>query len=62
MPLRFMAIHSTQQAWERSVAGTLDGIPVRFPDLGTLVKNKKASGRSKDLADVEELENVTKRS
>lgn len=50
-----------QDAWERSVTGSLDGIPVRFPDLGTLLKNKRASGRIKDLADVEELEKVSKR-
>jgi hypothetical protein len=47
-----------QDAWERAVAGSLDGIPVRFPDIGTLLKNKRASGRKKDLADVDELERV----
>ncbi len=48
------------EVWERAVSASLDGLPVRFPDLGSLLKNKKASGRAKDLADVEELEKVTK--
>ena len=49
------------QAWETAVAGSLDGIPVRFLDRRSLLKNKRASGRTKDLADVEELEKVAKR-
>ena len=47
-----------QQAWDQSVLSNLDGLPVRFPDLETLLKNKRASARIKDLADVEELEKV----
>jgi len=50
-----------EQAWERAVSGNLDGIPVKVIDLGTLIANKRASGRGKDLADVEELEKVAKR-
>jgi len=49
------------EAWDRALTGSLDGVPVRFLDLGTLLENKRASGRSKDLADVVELENVAKR-
>ena len=49
-----------EEAWGRSITGTLDGLPVRFPDLGSLLMNKRASGRAKDLADVEELEKVAK--
>lgn len=45
-------------AWQRAVPGELDGIPVRFPDLQVLLDNKRAAGRAKDLADVEELEKV----
>jgi len=33
---------------------------VRFPDFRSLLKNKRASGRPKDLADVDELEKVVK--
>lgn len=46
------------EAWGGAVGGSLDGVPVRFPDIGSLLKNKRASGRMKDLADVEELEKV----
>jgi hypothetical protein len=34
----------------------LDGIPIPVISLADLLKNKRASGRLKDLADVEELE------
>lgn len=51
---------SFEEAWKRSIYGELDGIPVRFPDIDSLLKNKRASGRAKDLADVEELEKATK--
>lgn len=47
--------------WRQAVPGQLDGIPVRFPDLDSLLNNKRASGRAKDIADVEELEKVTGR-
>ena len=49
-----------EEAWERAISGSLDGLPVQFPDLRSLLKNKRASGRAKDLADVEELEKVSK--
>lgn len=34
----------------------IDGVPVSFIDLENLKKNKKATGRHQDLADVENLE------
>jgi hypothetical protein len=43
-----------EDVWERAIVAEIDGLPVRFPDLGSLLKNKRASGRTKDLADVEE--------
>ncbi len=43
-------------AWKRRVAGTLDGIPVQFIDKDLLLKNKRAAGRPKDLADADALE------
>ncbi|HSR66707.1 MAG TPA: hypothetical protein VLU25_02105 [Acidobacteriota bacterium] len=49
------------EAWEDSVAGELDGLPVRFPSRDSLLRNKRASGRAKDLADVEELERVAQK-
>ena len=45
-----------EEAWAASVEGELDGLPVRFPDLSSLLRNKKAAGRPKDLADADELE------
>lgn len=44
-----------------SVGGNLDGLAVRFPSLEVLLRNKRASGRPKDLADVHELEQVARR-
>ena len=35
---------------------SLDGVEVNFIDLANLRKNKKASGRIQDLADLENLE------
>ena len=44
----------------RAVPKTIDGIPVRIISLEDLIANKKASGRAKDLADVEVLEGCRK--
>ena len=49
-----------EEVWKQAIYANLDGLPVRFPDLGSLLKNKRASGRVKDLADVDELEKVVK--
>ena len=59
-PWLFTDILAFEEAWEQAISGSLDGLPVRFPDLRSLLKNKRASGRAKDLADVEELEKVAK--
>ena len=45
-----------REAWDRRVAGELDGLPVHFIDKDLLLKNKRAAGRPKDLADVNALE------
>ena len=42
-------------AYPRRVETTLDGIPVKLISLADLRANKKASGRHKDLADLENL-------
>ncbi len=47
---------SFDDAINGSEAGVLDGIPVRFLGRSELLRNKKATGRTKDAADVEELE------
>ena len=42
-------------AWPRRAEDTLEGVAVSFIGLDDLLVNKRASGRQKDLADVEEL-------
>jgi hypothetical protein len=44
-----------EEAWQSRVEGTLDGVPVHFIGRDALIKNKRASGRSKDLIDIDEL-------
>ena len=51
---------SYADAVTRAVPKTIDGIPVRIIALEDLIANKKASGRTKDLADVEVLEGLRK--
>jgi hypothetical protein len=41
--------------YAKSVNILLDGVEVKFIDLESLKKNKKASGRMQDLADLENL-------
>jgi hypothetical protein len=47
-----------EEAWAARVAGTLEGLPVWFISRDLLIRNKKASGRDQDLADVHLLEAV----
>lgn len=47
---------SFAEAWASRVAGDLDGIPVHFISKEALIRNKRASGRARDLADLQELE------
>jgi len=47
-----------EEAWEGKVAGEIDGLAVFFLGLDALLKNKQASGRDKDLADVKKLQAV----
>ncbi len=43
------------EAWNDSVDTELDGIPVKMIGRKMLLKNKEATGRVKDLADIEGL-------
>lgn len=43
------------EAWPNRVDDFLEGIPVSIIGRDDLIKNKRATGRHKDLADVEEL-------
>ena len=47
---------SIQEAWDDHVVREVGGLELRFPNKQTLIRNKRASGRTKDLADVERLE------
>jgi hypothetical protein len=46
---------TSDEIWNSVEAGDLDGVPVFFLAKHVLIKNKKATGRRRDLADVEEL-------
>lgn len=46
------------EAWRTRVAGTLDGLPVAYLGRDALRANKLASGRAKDLADIEAIDRV----
>ena len=43
------------EAWDSRVAAALDGIPVCFLGRDALLRNKQASGRTKDKDDLERL-------
>jgi hypothetical protein len=46
---------SFDEAWEGRAPGNLDGLPVSFIGLSSLLRNKDATGRAKDRIDAEEL-------
>lgn len=43
-------------AWQESVQGTLFDVPVQFIGREAFIRNKRASGRTKDLDDIRALE------
>jgi hypothetical protein len=45
-----------QEAWGDRVADDLDGVPVHLTSKGMLIRNKRASGRPKGIADLRMLE------
>ncbi len=47
-----------EDTFKRSIAMDIDGIQVHVPSLGDLIRNKRATGRTKDLADAEALESL----
>ena len=49
---------SFDDVWKDKVAGQLGNPPVWFISAADYVKNKRAAGRTKDLADAEEIENL----
>jgi predicted nucleotidyltransferase len=44
------------ECYDKRLSVDIDGVKVNFIDLDNLRKNKKATGRSQDLADLENLE------
>jgi len=51
-----------ETAYADSLSVDIDGIKVRIPSIEDLIRNKKASGRTKDLADAEALSSLKKSS
>jgi hypothetical protein len=45
-----------EEAFAHSVEVDIQGLQVRVPSLDDLIRNKRAAGRAKDLADAEALE------
>lgn len=50
-----------ESAWESRIESSMDGQPVVIIGWNELLRNKKAAGRQKDLADLEKLLAVAKR-
>jgi hypothetical protein len=49
---------SFDDAWATKVHGSLDGVPVWFINRDSLLRNKRATGRPRDIADAEFLERL----
>jgi hypothetical protein len=47
-----------EETYRRSLTVNIEGIEVRIPSVEDLIRNKRASGRTKDLADAEALESL----
>jgi hypothetical protein len=47
-----------EETYGRSLSVTIEGIEVHIPSIGDLIRNKRALGRTKDLADAEALESL----
>lgn len=45
-----------EDAWKDRLEGQLFGVPVHFLGRTTFIRNKRASGRPKDLIDIRSLE------
>lgn len=48
-----------QEAYPRALAVELDGVAAKIISLADLIANKRASGRAKDIADLEKLSKLT---
>ena len=47
-----------EETYERAPSVEIEGLEVHIPSIDDLIRNKRASGRTKDLADAEALESL----
>ena len=47
-----------EDAYEKSLSLNIEGIELHIPSIDDLIRNKRAVGRTKDMADVEALESL----
>ncbi len=47
-----------EEVYRRALSVTIEGIKLHVPLIDDLIRNKRASGRTKDLADAEALESL----
>jgi hypothetical protein len=47
-----------EEVYSRSLSVTIEGVEVRILSIDDIIRNKRASGRTKDLADAETLESA----
>lgn len=50
----------TVEIFRRAISTSVDGVDVHVIDRESLIANKRAAGRARDLADVEQLESIDK--
>lgn len=50
------------EAWQTRVEVEVEGFPIAVPSKASLLKNKRAAGRPKDLVDADILEEATRKS
>jgi len=55
MPSRSITGVEFDEAWGDRVDASLDSLPVSFIGLKSLLRNKRATGRTRDLDDAEKL-------
>jgi hypothetical protein len=50
-----------EKQYRMALKEEINGIPIRFIHYNHLIKNKRATGRPKDLLDIEELEKINRK-
>lgn len=54
-------IPSFDELWSRRIEGSIEGVPVFFADLDSLIRMKEAAGRPKDLEDLKYLRKLKRK-